>query len=173
MVVGCKKDRTMKRLINILATALFLVGFVSSCEKAPKLAEGIIGEWQLAEMDGQGVTTVSTAVYIEFKSDLSFDMYQKVGDIPRYRKYVGTYSIAGSILSGNYKDGKKWGSAYRASLEADGEVLVLTAVTLDNEGAVVSEGEVSKYIKASLPQTDKDAADVVTKSSESVAFRIL
>ena len=58
-------------------------------------------------------------------------------------------------------------------MEADGEVLVLTAVTLDNEGAVVSEGEVTKYIKASLPQIDKEAADVVTKSSESAVFRIL
>ena len=156
----------MKTILNIL-TALFLIGFATSCEKAPKIEEGIVGEWQLIEMDANEAAGLSTSVYIEFRADKSFDMYQKVGDVMRYRKYVGTYSVSGSILSGVYKDGKKWGSDYRASIEADGQALVLTAVTLDGDGAVQEEGEVSKYVKATLSQDEKDAADVMTKSIDS------
>lgn len=157
----------MKRILNILTSTLLLVVFAASCDRAPKVAEGIIGEWQLTEMDGHEASSVSTSVYIEFKADNSFDMYQKVGEVLRYRKYVGTYSVTGSIVSGEYKDGEEWGSDYRAAVEADGQVLVLTAVTLDGNGAVLEEGEVCKYTKASLSQEEKDAADVMTKSTES------
>lgn len=130
------------------------------------MQEGIIGEWQLTEMDGQEASSISTDVYIEFKSDLSFDMYQKVGAVMRYRKFAGTYSVAGSIVSGKYNDGKKWGSDYLATIEGDGQILVLTAVTLDGAGAVAEQGEVCKYVKAALAQDEKDAADVMTKSAE-------
>ena len=110
-------------------------------------------------------------VYIEFTADKNFVIYQKVGDVPRFRKYDGTYTIAGSILTGEYSDKEKWGSAYKASIEADGEVLVLTAVTLDKEtGAVTAEGEVCRYVKASLSQEEKDAADVITKAETAVRF---
>ena len=155
----------MKKILNIIAALLF-VGFATSCEQAPKVQEGIIGEWQLTEMDGQEASSISTDVYIEFKSDLSFDMYQKVGAVMRYRKFAGTYSVAGSIVSGKYNDGKKWGSDYLATIEGDGQILVLTAVTLDGAGAVAEQGEVCKYVKAALAQDEKDAADVMTKSAE-------
>ena len=157
----------MKRILNILTAVLLIIGFATSCESAPKVEEGIIGEWQLTEMDGLDASGLSTSVYIEFRADKSFDMYQKVGDIARYRKYIGTYSVAGAIVSGEYKDGKKWGSDYRATLEAEAQVLVLTAVTLDGAGAVMEEGEVCRYVKASLSQDEKDAADVMTKSDGS------
>lgn len=163
----------MKRLLNILTATLLLVGLATSCESTPKIEEGIVGEWQLTDMAGVQASELSTDVYIDFRADKSFDMYQKVGQVARYRKFVGTYSIAGSIVSGEYKDGKKWGTDYRAALEAEGQVLVLTAVTLDDAGAVAEEGEVCKYVKASLAQEEKDAADVMTKSSDSVLFRVL
>ena len=157
----------MKRILNILTAALLLVGFATSCEQAPKVEEGIIGEWQLTEMDGHEASSVSTDVYIEFKADQSFDMYQKVGAVMRYRKFAGTYSVAGSIVSGKYNDGKKWGSDYRASFEGDGQILVLTAIVLDNAGVITEEGEICRYIKATLSQEAKDSADVMTKSDES------
>ena len=163
----------MKRILNILTAALLLLSLATSCESTPTIQEGIIGEWQLTEMAGVQSSELSTYIYIDFHSDMSFDMFQKVGQVTRYRKFVGTYSLTGSIISGQYKDGKKWGSDYRATLEADGQVLVLTAVTLDDAGAVAEEGEVCKYVKASLAQEEKDAADVMTKSSDSVLFRVL
>jgi hypothetical protein len=108
-------------------------------------------------------------VYIEFTADLIFVIYQKIGNVTRYRKYVGAYLIEGSTLSGIYSDGEDWGSSYRAEFEADGDVLVMTAFTTGKDGSV-TEGEVLKYVKASLSQEEKDAADVVTKSQDSVRF---
>ena len=162
----------MKRIINICLSAVLLAGLAVSCEKAPKVEEGIVAEWQLMEMTGYEAASLPS-VYIEFKADRTFDLYQKVGDVMRYKKYDGTYTVSGSILKGEYSDGEDWGSDYRASFEADGEVLVLTAVTLDDAGNVASEGEVCRYTKASLGQTEKDAADIVTKSGEEASARFL
>lgn len=130
---------------------------------------GIVGEWQLTEMTGYEASAIPS-VYMDFTAEKTFDIYQKVGSVSRFRKYSGTYSVAGSIVTGVYNDGEKWGSAYRVSLEADGEVLVMTAVTLDAAGAVTAEGEVTKYVKASLAQEDKDAADIMTKSAETSVY---
>lgn len=130
---------------------------------------GIVGEWQLTEMTGYEASAIPS-VYMDFTAEKTFDIYQKVGSVSRFRKYSGTYSVAGSIVTGVYNDGEKWGSAYRVSLEADGEVLVMTAVTLDAAGAVTAEGEVTKYAKASLAQEDKDAADIMTKSAETSVY---
>ena len=161
----------MNRFLNILISAALLIGLASSCgEKAPALDSGIVAQWQLSEMTGYEAENLPQ-VYIEFTADKNFVIYQKVGDVPRFRKYDGTYTIAGSILTGEYSDKEKWGSAYKASIEADGEVLVLTAVTLDKEtGAVIAEGEICRYVKASLSQEEKDAADVITKAETAVRF---
>lgn len=158
----------MKRIFNILASIIIL-GFAASCEKAPNVEVGIVGEWQMTEMSGYEASDIP-AVYIEFTAEKSFDIYQMVGSVSRFRKYSGTYAVAGSIVTGVYNDGEKWGSAYRVSLEADGEVLVMTAVTLDAAGAVTAEGEVTKYAKASLAQSEKDAADIMTKSTDSFVY---
>ena len=157
----------MNRFLNILISAALLIGLTTSCgEKVSALDSGIVAQWQLSEMTRYDAENLPE-VFIEFTADKNFVIYQKLGDVPRFRKYDGTYSISGSILTGEYSDKEKWGSAYRVSLEAEGTVLVLTAVTLDKEtGAVTAEGEVCKYIKASLSDEEKAAADVVTKSAE-------
>ena len=130
---------------------------------------GIVGEWQLTEMTGYEASAIPS-VYMDFTAEKTFDIYQKVGSVSRFRKYSGTYTVAGSIVTGVYNDGKKWGSAYRVSLEADGAVLVMTAVTLDAAGAVTAEGEVTKYVKEPLSQSEKDAADIMTKATDSSVY---
>ena len=158
----------MKRFVNIFVAAAFVLGLAASCEKAPSLAEGIVAEWQLTEMTDYEASALPS-IYIEFTADLNFVIYQKVGEVARYRKYDGTYAIDGSTISGKYSDGEDSGSSYRAAFEADGDVLVMTAFTTEKDGTV-TEGEVLKYVKASLSQEEKDAADVVTKSEDSVRF---
>ena len=98
-----------------------------------------------------------SAVYIEFNADLTFEIYQKVGE-GRYRRYDGTYVVTENIVTGEYSDGEDWGSGYTAAFED--EILVLTA---DN-----GSGEVCRYEKASLDQAEKDKADVVTKAHDSL-----
>lgn len=160
----------MKRIINIFIAAVLVLGFATSCKKAPKVEAGIVSEWQLVEMTGYDAADLPV-VYIEFAADKNFVIYQKVGDVARFRKYNGTYSVGGSTVSGEYSDGKKWGCKYSASIEADGEVLVMTALETDKSGNVLSEGEVCRYVKASLSKEEKDAAYIVTKSvDEPVRF---
>lgn len=160
----------MRKIIYILTLAASVL--LASCEKAPKVEEGIVAEWQLTEMTGYESSAIPS-VYMEFRADKSFEIFQKVGQVQRYRRYTGSYIVDGTTLSGEYSDGKDWGSSYKVSFEADGGVLVLTALETDKEGNVLSEGEVCKYVKASLSQEEKDAADVVTKSGAETEYRFL
>lgn len=155
-----------------MLSAVLLIGFATSCGKSPDAEAGIVAEWKLAEMTGYEAEALPS-VYIEFTADNNFVIYQKVGDIPRYRKYTGTYSISDSVVSGEYSDKEDWGSSYRVSFESEGDILVLTALAMDKAGNITEEGEVCKYIKASLSQEEKDAADVVTKSTEDISVRFL
>ena len=162
----------MKRIINILILTVSSLVLAASCEKAPQAEEGIVAEWQLTEMTGYEAAGLPS-VYVDFRADKSFEIYQKVGDVTRYRKYTGIYEVSGSTLKGEYSDGEDWGSTYKISFEADGAVLVLTALETDKQGNVLSEGEVCRYAKASLSQKEKDAADVITKSEDETSLRFL
>lgn len=144
----------MKRIKYILI-ALAAVCFAASCEKAPETSTAIVAEWHLIEMTDVPASDLPS-VYIEFNADLTFEIYQKVGE-GRYRRYDGTYVVTENIVTGEYSDGEDWGSGYTAAFED--EILVLTA---DN-----GSGEVCRYEKASLDQAEKDKADVVTKADES------
>lgn len=144
----------MKNIYRILLiiSAAFIAASCGSKEEGPNVSENIVAEWHLTSVSG--MSTVPQ-VYINFAQDLSFQLYQKVGD-GRYRRYDGTYTVASTLLSGKYADGQAWGSNYTVSF--DGDVLVLTA---DNGSA-----EVCKYEKKALPETDKAEAILVTKSEE-------
>lgn len=147
----------MKKIIRIMILAAALCAAVS-CKKAPETSTAIVAEWHLVEMTGVEASSLPQ-VYIDFKADFTFELYQKVGQ-GRFRKYDGTYAVAEETVTGKYDDGENWGSGYTASFEADGEILVMTA---DN-----GSGEICKYEKASLDQAEKDKAEVVTRSADSV-----
>ena len=147
----------MKNIIRIMILAAALCA-AASCKKAPETSTAIVAEWHLVEMTGVEHSALPQ-VYIEFKADYSFELYQKVGQ-GRFRKYDGTYAVAETIVTGKYNDGEDWGSGYVASFEGDGEILVMTAEN--------GSGEVCKYEKSSLDQAEKDKAYVMTKSADSV-----
>ncbi len=127
---------------------------VSCGEKneGPAVSEKIVAEWHLVSVSGM---TSAPEVYVDFAQDLSFSLYQKIGE-GRYRRYEGTYTVSGSLVSGKYSDGEKWGSDYEASFE--GENLVLTAQN--------GSEEVCTYEKKALSETDKADAILVTKSAQ-------
>lgn len=160
---------TMKKVLYIIAVVA--IAFMSvSCkkDKGPDVAAGIVSEWHLIEMTGYEASELPS-VYMDFKADKSFDLYQKVGDVLRYSRYTGTYTVTGNMLTGEYSDGIKWGGdkkngiTYKVSF--DGAILCLAA---DN-----GSGEICRYEKASLPQSEKDAADMKTKSSSMSEERFL
>ena len=156
--------------ISYIFSALILTLVSVSCkkDKGPDIATGIVAEWHLVGMTGYEASQLPS-VYVEFKADKSFDMYQKVGDVQRYSRYTGTYTVTGNSMTGEYSDGIKWGGDKRNGItykvSFDGAVLCLAA---DN-----GSGEVCRYEKASLPQGEKDAADMKTKSSSMSEERFL
>jgi hypothetical protein len=165
MAAGCNsiKERTMKKIFGILLI-LSMGLLTASCgekQKGPDVATKIVAEWHLTSVSGMDNSAVPE-VYISFAQDFSFELYQKIG-AGRFRKYEGTYAVAGSVVSGSYNDGETWGSTYKASFE--GEELVLTA---ENGSA-----EVCRYEKKALSQSDKADAIVVTRSAEADGLRFL
>ena len=122
-------------------------------DNGPVVSDAIVAEWHLVSVSGLNVLH---HVYVNFAQDLSFELYQKIGE-GRFRKYEGTYAVTGSLVSGKYSDGEKWGSEYEASFD-EAENLVLTAQN--------GSEEVCTYKKEALSDTDKADAIVVTKSVE-------
>ena len=143
----------MKNILKLMLALSVVFGTVfCGGEDAPRVAEKIVAEWHLVSMSG--VSSVPQ-VYVNFAQDLTFELYQKVGE-GRYRKYDGTYTVTGNVVAGKYSDNKSWGSEYDASF--DGENLVLTAKN--------GSAEVCTYKKEALSETDKANAILVTKSVE-------
>ena len=136
----------------ILALSVFAAAVSCNKIKGPVVAESIVAEWHLVSVSGMSSTP---EVYINFAQDLSFELYQKVGE-GRFRMYQGTYAVTEFLVSGVYSDGEKWGSDYEASF--DGDKLVMTAQN--------GSAEVCTYEKKALPDTDKAAAVIVTKSAQ-------
>lgn len=143
----------MKTISKVILSLFMLLAAVSCNEiKGPVVSDAIVAEWHLVSVSGM---SSAPDVYVNFAQDLSFELYQKIGE-GRYRKYTGTYAVTESLVSGTYSDGEKWGSDYEASF--DGENLVLTAQN--------GSAEVCTYEKKALPDTDKAGAVLVTKSEE-------
>lgn len=143
---------------NIFISLMFaaVIAFASACgnkDNGPEVSKEFVAEWHLIEMSGADAKSLPE-VYIDFKQDLKFELYQKIGE-GRFRRYGGTYALTGSVLSGKYSDGKDWGSSYAVSF--DGSNLVLKAQN--------GSEEVCTYEKKSLSQSDKDQAEVVTKAA--------
>ena len=141
----------MKKIFRLLLILSAALSAASCGTKGPEISTAIVAEWHLVSVSGQ---TNAPQVYINFAQDLSFELYQKIGE-GRFRKYQGTYTVTETLVSGVYSDGKAWGSDYEASIE--GENLILTAQN--------GSAEVCTYKKEALSETDKADAILVTKSS--------
>lgn len=148
----------MKNIFKLMLV-LSAIATLASCggnkQEGPEVGTAVVGEWHLLEITGLKPNALPS-VYLEFKADKSFEIYQKLGE-GRYRKYLGTYNVSGNVLSGKYSDGEDWGSDYAASFA--GENLSLKALN--------GSEEVCTYEKKSLSDADKSNALLVTKSDES------
>lgn len=101
----------------------------------------ITGDWRLSKIETKAsIGGAEVDVYLRFTSDKKFEMYQMIGT-GRYRAYSGTWTLTGSVLSGTYSDGKKWGASYDVAVS--GSTLTLTSKT--------SNPEKDTYTKSSIP----------------------
>lgn len=104
----------MKKTFYIIMAAILLV---TSCKKEKPLS--VTGCWSLQSIETKAlIGDTDVQVYVEFASDKTFSLYQKLGE-GRFRKFSGTWKLAGSTLDGSYSDGKAWAASYTVSRSGD------------------------------------------------------
>ena len=115
----------MKRVIFRMFLAVAAVVLSMGCQsEGQKYLEQIVGEWH-----HRGVESgVQEDVWIAFSQDMTFELYQKIGE-GVHRSITGRYSLNADnkTISGLYEDNYPWKYDYK--FEVNGNTLVLTAVS--------------------------------------------
>ena len=137
----------MIRSIKISALAAALVILLSGCHKTPVerplQTSDLAGQWALSSFSATKAVNVggtSVDVYIEFREDGTFDLYQQIGQ-GWYNHFSGTFSVADGILSGEYSGGKSWGASYEVT-KTDSTLQLST-----------TGGETYTYQKTTIPDS--------------------
>lgn len=150
----------MKRIFSIILAVCTLAG-LSSCSNKMEQGTDISGEWKLVDTGGlTDASDVVLEVYVRFDGS-NFELYQKLGEQQgRFWLYNGTYNVSGSnILTGRYSDGTLLGGSRGDGYEVymEGNSLFLTSVF---------SGEVSEYVKETIPEEVKSEAVPPVRSDE-------
>jgi hypothetical protein len=98
-------------------------------------------------------------VYIEFKKDGKFDIYQQVWTLT-YEHYTGTFTCDGGVLRGEYSDGTAWTGSYKYSVANS----KLTLTNVDNSD------EVNVYTACKIPAEVIEEATTATRAEGVVPF---
>ena len=156
----------MKKFLKIAVVLLAAVAVVGCGPKAKvnPLEKGVVAQWHLTESPLLTKDTEDVLdVYVEFRLDKSFTLYQRDLNTPiYYNTYKGTYLIVEDIVSGKYSDGKSWGAVngYRATYDS-----VLGTLTLVN---VDMPDDVSVFTLTTIPDDVKGGAVRMTTRGEEV-----
>lgn len=154
----------MKKIISVVA--LLCAIFATSCNGGQKdtLPKDILAEWHLIENPLiTGSTDDIVDVYVEFKADGTFVLYQKDFNTPiYYNTYTGTYLLTETLLTGKYSDGKNWGSPSGYTASYSQETQLLTLVSIDRPE------DISVYEKKAVPSDIKGAAVTMTTRGEEI-----
>jgi len=104
-----------KKLFYIAAAAVLSAVIAVSCNKEPQQEEQscpqITGCWELTDISVKSpkIGDISISVYLEFREDKSFSIYQMIGQ-GRYSVFEGNYDLyQDETVSGKYSSGKAWG----------------------------------------------------------------
>ena len=140
----------MKNILKLLMVLSVVFGSVScggSADEGPQVSEKIVAEWHLVSMSG--VSTVPQ-VYVNFAQDMSFELYQKVGD-GVHRSITGRYSVNAEkkTISGMYEDNYPWKYDYK--FEIKDNTLVLSAVSDTYSVVYTREAIPAEVRQMSLP----------------------
>lgn len=108
----------MKIMRYLLMTAILVVSFGCNKPVNPQTPK-IVGSWELVDIHytkSAQIEDQTVEVTITFGADGSFQMSQMLGQ-GRPAEYSGNWTLDGDVLSGNYSDGKPWGSSYIVAVE--------------------------------------------------------
>ena len=120
----------------MLAVAAVLA-FASCVKSEDAVVKELAGDWYYETVEAD----TPVQVYVSFVKDMTFELYQKVGD-GAFRKYTGTYTFDGTLLDGVYSDKAPWKEAKTVTIDGDS----LTAVG-------VKTGETITYVRKLVPAT--------------------
>ena len=128
----------MKGIVNKILFAAAAILALASCVKSEEaLVKNLAGDWYYETVESD----VPVQVYVSFAKDMTFQLFQKVGD-GAFRRYIGTYTFDGTLLDGVYSDKTEWKEAKIVTIDGD----VLTAVG-------VKTGETITYVRKLVPAT--------------------
>lgn len=128
----------MKTIVNKILLVAAAVLVLASCVKSEEAAvKKIAGDWFYETVESE----VPVQVYASFAKDMTFQLFQKVGD-GAFRRYTGTFTFDGTVLNGVYSDKTPWKEA--KSVTVDGDVLVMVGMTT---------GESITYVRKLVPAT--------------------
>lgn len=128
----------MKGIVNKILFAAAAILALASCVKSEEaLVKKLYGDWYYETVESD----VPVQVYVSFANDMTFQLFQKVGD-GAFRRYTGTYTFDGTVLDGVYSDKSTWKEAKNVTIDGD----VLTAVG-------VKTGETITYVRKLVPAT--------------------
>ena len=128
----------MKGIVNKILFAAAAILALASCVKSEEaLVMKLSGDWYYETVESD----VPVQVYVSFANDMTFQLFQKVGD-GAFRRYIGTYTFDGTLLDGVYSDKTEWKEAKTVTIDGD----VLTAVG-------VKTGETITYVRKLVPAT--------------------
>ena len=146
----------MKKIIFRAFVAIAAVVLSMGCQsEGQKYLEQIVGDWHYNGAENG----VQEDVWIVFSQDMTFELYQKVGD-GVHRSITGRYSINADkkIISGMYEDNYPWKYDYK--FEVKGNNLVLTAVS-DTYSVTYTRGIVPAEVRQmSLPLVKSVSAEL-------------
>lgn len=154
----------MRKILNIaivLLAAVVAVGCGPKVKENP-LENGMVAQWHLTESPLLTEDTEDIIdIYVEFKEDKSFTLYQKDMNSPIYYNiYNGTYLITEDVVTGQYSDGKSWGAknGYKATL--DTALGTLTFVNVD------MPDDISVFTMTAIPEDVTGGAVRMTTRGE-------
>mgnify|MGYP003497601850 FL=1 len=128
----------MKGIVNKILFAAAAILALASCVKSEEaLVKKLAGDWYYETVESD----VPVQVYVSFANDMTFQLFQKVGD-GAFRRYTGTYTFDGTVLDGVYSDKSTWKEAKNVTIDGD----ILTAVG-------VKTGETITYVRKLVPAT--------------------
>jgi hypothetical protein len=128
----------MKGIVNKILFAAAAILALASCVKSEEaLVKNLAGDWYYETVESD----VPVQVYVSFANDMTFQLFQKVGD-GAFRRYTGTYTFDGTVLDGVYSDKSTWKEAKNVTIDGD----ILTAVG-------VKTGETITYVRKLVPAT--------------------